>query len=144
MAIAYKELKDNPNALRCFEKARNEKYSKDANFLWQGVSMGEAKMFDKAFENFNAAIAINPKSSGKVYNNMGIYLTDAGKLNEALVSLNKSVELKDNENAVYNIGNVYRIAGDFRKAIEYYTKAIAMKPTYALMHGTIPVIVMAC
>lgn len=132
MAIAYKELKDNPNALRCFEKARNEKYSKDAEFLVaQGVSMGEAKMFDKAFENFNAAIAINPKSS-EAYNNMGIYLTDAGKLNEALVSLNKSVELKkDNENAVYNIGNVYRIAGDFRKAIEYYTKAIAMKPTYA-------------
>nr|MBK9651317.1 tetratricopeptide repeat protein [Bacteroidota bacterium] len=26
---------------------------------------------------------------------------------------------------------MYRIAGDFRKAIEYYTKAIAMKPTYA-------------
>lgn len=131
MGIAYKELKDNKTALECLERAANEKYKKDPEFLIaQGVCYGETKQYDKAFEVLDKAISILPTSS-EAYNNKGIYLTDVGRLDEALKLLNKAVELKpDNENAIYNIGNVYAKAGQYKQAIDQYAKAIQLKPDY--------------
>lgn len=131
LGMAYKEKKDNKNAVRCFDKARSMKEFKDIDFyIASGIAYGEDKQFDKAFADFNKAIAIDP-SSNEVYNNLGLYQTDAGLFQQAIASLNKSVQLKAaNKNALYNLGNTYARMGDYNTAISYYQKAINVDPAY--------------
>ncbi len=131
LALAYKEKKDNKNAIRCFEKARSMKEFKDIDFyIASGIAYGEDKQFDKAFADLNKAIAIEP-TSNEAYNNLGLYQTEAGMFQQAIVSLNKSIELKAaNKNAMYNLGNTYARMGNYNTAIEYYKKAIAVDPAY--------------
>jgi tetratricopeptide (TPR) repeat protein len=56
-------------------------------------------------------------------------LIKIGKLNEALTTVNKAIELSPNDaNAVYNRACIYSLSGDKKKAISDLKKAIELNP----------------
>ncbi len=138
LGIAYKEVKDPVNAIRCFEKSRSYKPFKDAeSYIAVGLAYGSANQYDKAIEDLNKAITLDPNSS-EAYNNLGLYYNDKGNTNESLNALQKAINLKpDFSKAWYNMGNTYAKSGDYRTAITKYQKAISFDGTYGDAYNNI-------
>lgn len=138
LGIAYKETNDAVNAIRCFEKSRSYKPFKDAeSYIAVGLAYGMVNQFDKAIEDLNRAIALDPNSS-EAYNNLGLYYNDKGNTKESLDALQKAVSLKpDFSKAWYNMGNTYAKSGDYRTAITRYQKAISLDGTYGDAYNNI-------
>jgi tetratricopeptide (TPR) repeat protein len=131
LGIAYKELEDPVNAIRCLEKARSYKPFKDADgYITLGLAYGMAHQNAKAIENLNTALQMNP-SSTEALNNLGLYYNDAGMAKESIEALQKAIALKpDFSKAYYNLGNTYAKTGDYHTAISQYRKAIMIDPSY--------------
>ena len=131
LGMAYKEKKDDKNAIRCFEEVRKQKKNKDFDFyIAIGIAYGEDKQYDKALADLKTATDMKPESD-EAWNNYGLYLTEAGRIEDAINALNTSIKLnKDNEQAIYNLGNTYARVGDFNKAVDYYQQAIKIDAGY--------------
>lgn len=131
LGIAYKERKNGAAAVNAFEKARAYKQYTDVDFfIASGLAYGMVQKYDLAIADFTTAISIDPKNA-EAYNNKGMYLSEKGMLDSALIYLNKAIELKpDSYEAIYNKGNNYAKAGDFNTAIKLYNEAIKVKPDY--------------
>ncbi len=138
LGIAYKEFKDAPNAIRCFEKARSYRPFKDAEaYIASGLAYGSAGRYEEAIADLIKATELDPKSS-EAFNNLGLHLCDAGKINESLAALNNAIVLNPNfSKAYYNMGNTYAKAGDYRTALEKYRKAISIEPQYGDAYNNI-------
>lgn len=68
----------------------------------------------------------------QAYNDLGLTLIHEGKFDEALIYLNKAIEINPRYIVPYNnIGLAYLNKGDTPRAIEFFTKAIRYKPDYA-------------
>ncbi len=131
LGLAYSEKKDMPNAVRCFDAAKQSKEWNEAQFfVSSGLAYGLNRQFDKAFADFNKAVSLDSNVK-EAYNNWGLCLTDAGLANEAIVKLNKALELDPQYvSAWYNKGNAYAQASDFPQAIASYEKALVIDPGY--------------
>jgi len=131
LGIAYKERKNGAAAVNAFEKARSYKQYTDVDFfIASGLAYGMVQKYDLAIADFTKAISIDPKNA-EAFNNKGMYLSEKGMLDSALIYLNKAIEIKpDSYEAIYNKGNNYAKAGDFTAAITLYNEAIKVKPDY--------------
>jgi len=98
------------------------------------VSLGAAyleKDFEKAVQNFNKAIAIDP-SQIKAYNNRGLLYNKNNFLDLALADFNKGIELEPGRAELYNNrADVYEKRGRYDLALRDYNKTIQINPTYA-------------
>jgi tetratricopeptide (TPR) repeat protein len=71
------------------------------------------------------AMQTNPQDP-RIYQNLGINMKRAGKLQEALAYYQKAIELEPTNSAVlYNTGVVYNIKSDFPSAIAQLELAIS-------------------
>jgi len=62
----------------------------------------------------------------------GVKQLYSNNMEDALLYFEKSAQLNPrNQEAWYHIGAVYQNKADYHKAIDYYTKAIALKSDYA-------------
>ena len=138
LGVAYKELSDHANAVRCFEKSKSYRPFKDAEmYVSEGLAYGGLGKYPEAIADLTKATEMDPKSS-EAFNNLGLQLGDAGKIEESLKALNRAVELKPSfSKAYYNMGNTYAKAGDFRNAISKYQKAISIEPEYGDAYNNI-------
>ncbi|PIQ86651.1 MAG: hypothetical protein COV74_03920 [Candidatus Omnitrophica bacterium CG11_big_fil_rev_8_21_14_0_20_45_26] len=89
---------------------------------------------DAAILECKKAITIDP-DYGNPYNDIGAYLIDKNKLDEALTWLEKATQAKRYENYCYphyNIGRVHEKKGQWFLALEAYEKALQSNRDYTL------------
>ena len=102
----------------------------DFAYVNRGSAYNDSGQFDKAIENFNAAMAINP-SYFMAYYNRGITYTNKGALDLALPDLNKAISLEPAAAAAYYArGIVFQKQGQSGLAIADFEKAVAVNPSY--------------
>jgi len=88
--------------------------------------------YEKAIENCHKAIEVNP-DFGNPYNDIGAYLIQLKKYDEAISWLKKALKAPKYDNYCYpllNLGYVFEKKGEWLKAIKYYEKSIKENPKY--------------
>jgi tetratricopeptide (TPR) repeat protein len=131
LGLAYKEKGNALEAVKALETARAYKSFTDAPHLTaSGLAYGLNTQYDKALVDLKEVCRLTPDDAD-AWNNYGLYLTEAGQINEAVDALDKAIALrKDFGKAFYNKGNTFAKAGNFRIALEQYKKALLINPNY--------------
>ncbi len=94
-------------------------------------NIGEREM-DRALEDFNISIAINPNNA-KVFTNRANIHGLKGHFDLALSDYSKSIELdKTDEQIFFNRAVTYSMMKQFDKAIEDFTTVLKMKPQFKI------------
>ncbi len=88
--------------------------------------------YEEAIEECQIAIDLDP-SFGNPYNDIGSYLINLGRLDEAIGWLQKAIEAEDYEPRHYpyfNLGRIYERKGDWFTARSYYEDALKINPDF--------------
>ena len=96
---------------------------------WTYSFMGKLK---EAIDECYKAIAIDP-DFGNPYNDIGAYLIQLGRLDEAMPWLKKAQTAKRYENpefAYTNLGKVYELKGLWPLAVQEYEQALKINKSY--------------
>ena len=97
-------------------------------YAYRGVAFERGGRFDKAIEDYERAIALNP-SYYQAYNNMGALLGKMSLFARAIEYFNKAIALSpDYTDAYYNRGITYVAIEQFGRALEDLNKAILLNP----------------
>jgi Tfp pilus assembly protein PilF len=89
---------------------------------------------DDAIAECQKAIYVDP-DFGNPYNDIGAYLIQQGKLDEAIPWLEKALQSRRYESyhyPHYNLGRVYAAKEMFKKATHHFEEALRLQPDYAL------------
>ena len=87
---------------------------------------------DEAIEECKRAIEVDP-TFGNPYNDIGAYLIQQGKLDEAIPWLEQATRAERYEARAFpwaNLGRIYAARGDRTRAIECFRKALDEQPGY--------------
>jgi Tfp pilus assembly protein PilF len=98
---------------------------------WTYSFMGR---YDDAIEECRKAIEVDPEY-GNPYNDIGAYLIEKGRLDEAISWLEKATKAKRYENHCFphlNLGRIWERKGEWSKAMEEYRLALKENPQYLL------------
>ena len=90
--------------------------------------------YDEAIEECNKAIELDPEY-GNPYNDIGAYLIEQNKFEEAIPWLEKATQARRYESycfPFYNLGRIWEAKGNWWRAIDYYQKAVDDNPQYTL------------
>lgn len=100
----------------------------------RGEAYKDIGRYDKALEDFNNAIRVDPKYA-EGYNSRGQLSAMRGNINEALKDFLKVIELNPRFDEAYNnIGIIYTMKKDNEKALVYFKKAIEIDPANVEAH----------
>jgi protein O-mannosyl-transferase len=89
---------------------------------------------DKAIEQYQAAIAIEPDNAMAHYN-LGVALASMGRLDEAIEQYRKTVQLQPNDAAAQNnLGQALLIRGQIEKGMTHCQEALRIDPQFAEAH----------
>jgi Tfp pilus assembly protein PilF len=89
---------------------------------------------EAAIAECKKAIQIDPEY-GNPYNDIGCYLIDRGRYEEAQTWLEKATRARRYESycyPYYNMGRLWEQKGDWFKALEYYTRSVRENSDYTL------------
>jgi tetratricopeptide (TPR) repeat protein len=89
---------------------------------------------DEAIEECKRAVVLDPEC-GHAYNDVGSYLFDLQRFDEAIPWLAQAIEAKRSNVrhlAYFNLGRVYIAKGLLNRACEYFQQALEVEPRYAL------------
>ena len=89
---------------------------------------------DAAIEECHHAIQIDP-DFGNPYNDIGSYLVELGKPDEAIPWLKKAKTAKRYEARCFpyfNLGRIYEAKGKWREAVKEYQQSLKQNPGYTL------------
>lgn len=98
---------------------------------WTYSFMGR---LDDAIEECRRAIQVDP-DFGNPYNDIGAYLIEQGKFDEAIPWFKRAMQAKRYESPAFphlNLGRVYERKGQWDDALDCYKKALTLNPDYAL------------
>jgi tetratricopeptide (TPR) repeat protein len=90
--------------------------------------------YEKAVEECEFAIELDP-DFGNPYNDIGSYLINLSRFDEAIIWLERAIEASDYEPRHYpyfNLGRIYEKKGDWFTARKYYEDALKINPDYEL------------
>jgi tetratricopeptide (TPR) repeat protein len=110
--------------------------------MWneKGNLLFRAGAFEEAIRAYNKAIQFD-RSFGWSYTNLGIAYLHLGKYAEAILLLQKSLELleSDKERAIAwnELGNLYRSLNDYHNAVAAYQRADELDPDHAGRRDTV-------
>ncbi len=88
--------------------------------------------YDEAIEQCELAIVVDPEF-GNPYNDIGAYLIELGKWEEAVPWFEDALEAQRYEAPHFphvNLARTYEQLGKFKSALEEYDKALAIAPLY--------------
>jgi tetratricopeptide (TPR) repeat protein len=124
-------LRDASGALVEFAKADSLKFSSSDLFLYQGIANFIVGNNDKALAAFDKAEKINPKDYKITYNRALLFL-ELQRLDDAMVNLNKSIDLKSDFGEAYLSRAMVSYEDEkFKNCIIDCNKAIELKPSLA-------------
>ena len=106
-------------------------------YTFLGWTYSMLDRYDAAIESCEQAIKIDPEF-GNPYNDIGAYLIEQNKWEEAIPWLEKAVAAERYESphfAYLNMGRAYKHLGRFKTALEQFDKAIAHDPYYQAAIG---------
>jgi Tfp pilus assembly protein PilF len=96
---------------------------------WVASWRGE---LDLAVERCRCAIEVDP-SFGNPYNDIGAYLIELGRHEEAISWLQRAINAPRYEARVFphvNLGRVFERLGRFAEAVEHYSRALELQPRH--------------
>ncbi len=126
----YKEIGDTAKAISSMQTAIEQDNTYYSAFLDIGILYSGRKN-PLAFEYFNNALKLQPNSQEALYAQAKL-LQDLNKLTECIAAYEKLLAInKDHIHTLYNLGAIYfDKKDDVNKAIDYFSKAIAVDPKY--------------
>ena len=95
--------------------------------------------YEEAIEECKTAIELDP-DFGNPYNDIGSYLISLGKLDEAIIWLEKAIDAEDYEPRhfpYFNLGRIYERKGDWFTAMKYYEDALDVNPDYEIAKSAV-------
>lgn len=93
----------------------------------------------EAIEECKLAVELDP-DFGNPYNDIGSYLINLNRFDEAISWLEKAIEALDYEPRHYphfNLGRIYEKRGDWFTAMKYYEDALKINPDYELAQSAL-------
>ena len=103
----------------------------------RGIAYGWKGEFDRAIEDFDKAIKLNPEYA-LAYNNRGVAYSDLDRDEEAIADYNKAIELDPTLAGAYNNrGLAYYSLEKYRKAESDYKKAIELDQNFDIAHANL-------
>ena len=101
-------------------------------FTFRGWALSHLGRLDEAIEDCRKAIELDP-DFGNPYNDIGVYLMQKGRLDEAIPWLEKAKQAPRYEPRHFpyaNLGSIYERKGLWREAIQEYKEALRIEPGY--------------
>lgn len=101
-------------------------------YTFLGWTYGMVNRLDEAIEMCQKAIEVDP-AFGNPYNDIGAYMLEQGRFEEAIPWLEQALEAPRYETPQFpytNLGRAYENSGRFRTALEHYNKALQLDPLY--------------
>jgi tetratricopeptide (TPR) repeat protein len=95
--------------------------------------------YEDAIEECKTAIELDP-DFGNPYNDIGSYLISLGKLDEAIIWLEKAIDAEDYDPRhfpYFNLGRIYERKGDWFTAMKYYEDALDVHPDYEIAKSAV-------
>jgi Tfp pilus assembly protein PilF len=99
---------------------------------FRGWALSHLGRFDEAIEECKTAIEVDP-DFGNPYNDIGVYLMQQGKLEEAIPWLEKAKLAARYEPRHFphsNLGTIYERKGRLRQALAEYKAALKIEPRH--------------
>lgn len=126
----YRESGDTAKAISSLETVLEQDNKNEDAFYDLGV-MFAARKNSLALDYYKNALQINPNNTNTLYA-LAKFLQDIGKTDEAIAQYESILKLdKQCETCCYNLGAIYvEIKKDYKKALEYFTKAIEINSNY--------------
>ncbi len=103
---------------------------------WTYSFMGK---YEEAIAECHKAIEVDP-DFGNPYNDIGAYLIELGRFEEAIPWLEKAIQAKRYESYCFphlNLGRIWEKKGDYFKAIACYESALKANPDYTLARASL-------
>ena len=95
--------------------------------------------YEEAIEECKSAIELDP-DFGNPYNDIGSYLISLGRLDEAIIWLEKAIDAEDYDPRhfpYFNLGRIYERKGDWFTAMNYYEDALELNPEYEIAKSAV-------
>ncbi|KAA3615052.1 MAG: tetratricopeptide repeat protein [Calditrichaeota bacterium] len=115
-----------------FYRRSIEFYPSAKAYTYLGWVLSLKGLYDKAIEECKHAIDLDP-SYGNPYNDIGAYLLQQNKFDEAMDWLKKALDAPNYKNYCYpwlNLGRVYEFKGHWDEALKCYKMAIQENDNY--------------
>ena len=94
-----------------------------------GIRFALRKYYDKAIEEYNKALALNPNVS-ELHNNLGYAYLDKGDIEQAIMEQKKALDMDPNlANAYYGLALALEKRGDTQGAIQHWEKYLEIAPS---------------
>ena len=114
--------------------ATDEEFT-SADYSNRGVTYNNLELYDKAIEDYNRAIQLNP-GDAYAYSNRGNTYYYLQRYDEALADHNQALQINPNfSNAYLNRGNVFRDLKRDSEALADYDRVLQIDPTEALAYN---------
>jgi tetratricopeptide (TPR) repeat protein len=112
-------------------KAAREKGEKLAEiFDSRGVGHRLKGDYDRAIQDYDQAIKLNPKSA-TAFNDRGVAYDHKGEFDRAIQDYDQAIKLRPSAEMYFNRGNAYLGKSQHASAIDDYNQAIKLKPDFA-------------
>lgn len=118
-------------AIRLFEKSLAIEPTAEAH-TYLGWTYGHMGDYKRAIEEAEKAIKIDPEF-GNPYNDIGVYLIELGKEDEAVAYLQKAMRAKRYccyQYPHFNLGRIYLGKKMYEQARQEFKKSVAIDPEY--------------
>jgi len=127
-AVSVDQRIDGCSAVIKAARDRSEKLAEAFNN--RGIGYRFKGDYDRAIQDYNQAIKLNPKFAG-AYNNRGVALERKNEYDRAISDYDQAIKLKPSAEAHFNRGNAQLGRSHYDRAIDDYNQAIKLKPDFA-------------
>lgn len=116
-------------AAECYSRSIEFEPSAEA-YTFLGWALSHMGRFHEAIEQCHAAIRLDP-GFGNPYNDIGVYMMELGRLDEAVGWFEKAKEAERYANPEFprcNLGRLFLLKGNPFRAMQEFQEAIEVKP----------------
>jgi len=120
-----------PEALQLFEQSIAVKPTAEGH-TFRGWALSHLGRLDEAIEECKQAIQIDP-TFGNPYNDIGVYLMQKGRLDEAVPWLERAkiaTRYEPRHFPYSNLGSIFERKGRWHEAMQEYREALRLEPRH--------------